>query len=100
MTTWRPRVSRRRVQVLLGALWVFDGALQFQPFMYRHEFVTRVLVPNAAGQPAPVARSITWAAGVVSHHLIFGHAARASDGHGALIAIALAVVSAVIGVGS
>src|SRR5229473_1090150 len=70
MTTWRPRVSRRRVQVLLGALWVFDGALQFQPFMYRHEFVTRVLVPNAAGQPAPVARSITWAAGVVSHHLI------------------------------
>ena len=46
-----------------------------------------------------MARSITWAAGVVSHHLIFGHAARASDGHGALIAIALAVVSAAIGVG-
>jgi hypothetical protein len=69
-TTWRPALSRRQIQVLLGALWLFDGALQFQPFMYSHGFVASILAPSAAGQPGPVAKSLTWAATIVSHNLV------------------------------
>jgi hypothetical protein len=72
-TTRSLKVGLRQIQILLGALWLLDGALQLQPFMYRHAFVTSVLLPNAAGQPAPVARSIAWAAGVVSDHLILAN---------------------------
>lgn len=35
----------------LGALWVLDGLLQFQPGMFGKDFVQQVLVPNFAGQP-------------------------------------------------
>lgn len=36
-------------------LWLFDGGLQLQPFMFSSAFVRQVLEPAAAGQPAPVA---------------------------------------------
>jgi hypothetical protein len=35
----------------LGALWILDGLLQFQPPMFGQEFVTNVLVPNLSAQP-------------------------------------------------
>jgi hypothetical protein len=40
-------------------IWILDAALQFQPSMFGPGFVTNVLLPNAQGQPAPVAWSIT-----------------------------------------
>lgn len=76
--TWRPSVGRRQVQIMLGVLWLFDGALQLQPYMYRQAFVTSTLAPNAAGQPGPLGASITWAAGVVSHHLVVANTAFAT----------------------
>ena len=42
--------SQRVLQIVLGALWILDAALQFQPFMFGRGFVD-VIVQNAAGQP-------------------------------------------------
>jgi hypothetical protein len=36
----------------LGALWILDGLLQFQPQMFGQNFVTQVLVPNLSDQPS------------------------------------------------
>ncbi len=60
--------TRRRLQLALAAVWLLDGILQFQPFMFTKDFATQVLAPTAQGNPAPVAHPITWAAGIVAHH--------------------------------
>jgi hypothetical protein len=50
----------RVVQTLLGLIWLLDGALQFQSFMYSRGFL-QLLLAGAAGQPAWLADSIGWA---------------------------------------
>jgi hypothetical protein len=65
----RLTVTRRGVQIALGLIWLLDGALQFQSFMYSHSFVTQMIEPMAQGQPHAIARSITWAAHLTSPHL-------------------------------
>lgn len=49
----------RIVQVALGCLWILDAALQFQPRMFGSDLINQMMLPNAAGQPAPIAWSIT-----------------------------------------
>lgn len=49
------RLTRRRLTIVLGILWLFDGALQLQPAMFTDAFARRVLAPAAAGQPGPLA---------------------------------------------
>jgi hypothetical protein len=49
------RVTARRVQIGLGLLWLLDGVLQFQPRMFGPDFVTGILQPASAGQPAFIA---------------------------------------------
>jgi hypothetical protein len=51
----------RRVQTLLGLLWLLDGGLQFQSFMYSHGFPA-MLVAASQGQPGWLHDSIFWAA--------------------------------------
>ena len=53
--------SRRAVQTVLGLIWVLDGALQFQPFMYGHGFIQAV-TGLESGQPHWLDTSINWAA--------------------------------------
>ena len=53
--------NARRLQTVLGLIWLLDGGLQFQSFMYSRGFL-QVIVGNAAGQPGWVADSINWAA--------------------------------------
>jgi hypothetical protein len=48
---------RRTIQTILGLMWLLDGALQFQPFMYSEGFV-RTRVAGAAGQPAWLAVAV------------------------------------------
>jgi cytochrome oxidase Cu insertion factor (SCO1/SenC/PrrC family) len=60
--------SRRAFQTALGALWLLDGALQFQPFMYSKGFV-QTLRGVASGQPAWLASSIDWAAHLAQRNL-------------------------------
>jgi hypothetical protein len=53
------RVTRRGVQIALGAIWLIAGVLQFQSYMYTHGFVSDVLQSTAAGQPSFIGRPIT-----------------------------------------
>lgn len=76
-TGWRSRVTPRSIQIALGGIWILDGVLQLQPSMFGRGFVTSVLLPNAQGQPAPLAWSIDSLAHFVSPdialwNLLFG----------------------------
>ena len=53
--------SRRTFQTLLGLIWLLDGALQFQPYMYGKGFV-QGLIGLESGQPHWLATTINWAA--------------------------------------
>jgi len=51
----------RRVQTVLGLLWLLDGGLQFQSFMYSRGFV-QMLASGAQSQPGWLHDSIIWGA--------------------------------------
>jgi hypothetical protein len=59
---------RRRLQLALAALWLFDGILQYQPSMFTKAF-PQMLADSAPGNPSVVAGPITWSAGLIDHHL-------------------------------
>lgn len=50
--------AARKLQITLGAIWLIDGALQLQPFMFRRSFVTQIIAPNEADQPGVIATPI------------------------------------------
>jgi hypothetical protein len=60
--------SRRKLQLALGAVWLLDGVLQYQPFMFSKGF-SQLLAGTAAGNPALIASPIAWSAGLIGHHL-------------------------------
>jgi hypothetical protein len=53
--------SRRAIQISLGLLWLLDGALQLQSFMYGGGFIAS-LKASGTGQPGWLADSVNWAA--------------------------------------
>lgn len=69
---------RRISQIALGAVWLIDGALQFQPVMFGKGFVTSVILPNADGQPGIVALPLTWIAHDIQPHVALFNALAAS----------------------
>lgn len=62
------RVNSRHIQIALGILWLVDGVLQMQPFMFSRGFATKVIAPAAAGQPSWVAWPVHQAASVIGSH--------------------------------
>jgi hypothetical protein len=60
---------RRMLQLALGALWLLDGMLQFQPAMFGKGF-PQMLAGSAPGNPALVARPINWSAAFIGHHVV------------------------------
>jgi hypothetical protein len=58
----------RTVQSVLGLIWLLDGALQFQSFMYSKGFIDLITV-NIPGQPAWLASSIRWSANLAGGNL-------------------------------
>ncbi len=68
---------RRALQLGLAALWLLDGVLQFQPSMYTQRF-PRMLAASAAGNPAVIARPVTWDANLIQHHLVLFNTAFAA----------------------
>jgi hypothetical protein len=60
--------ARRAIQTALGLIWLIDGALQFQSFMYTRGFV-QTLTGTAAGQPYWLGSSIRWAAHIFGSNL-------------------------------
>jgi hypothetical protein len=61
--------TRRALQLVLGMVWLLDAALQFQPYMFNSNFVTKTIEPTAAGDPGVVAGPVLWAAHVIAHHV-------------------------------
>jgi hypothetical protein len=59
----------RRAQIALGLLWLINGALQCQPYMFGKAFVTGVLLPSAAGQPSFIGTPITSIAHLIEPHV-------------------------------
>jgi len=63
--------ARRAIQAVLGLIWVLDGALQFQSFMYGKGFI-QLLANLTGGQPGWVASSVNQGAATMeSHQAIF-----------------------------
>ncbi|HXB65936.1 MAG TPA: iron transporter [Solirubrobacteraceae bacterium] len=60
--------SSRALQTALGLVWLLDGGLQFQSFMYSHGFV-EMLTANAPGQPGWLANSVEWGVHLAEHNL-------------------------------
>jgi hypothetical protein len=63
-----PLLSRRRLQIALGCLWLLDGGLQLQPFMFTLGFAHQVIAPAAVGQPLVVGGAVRWSAAVIATH--------------------------------
>ena len=53
-------LNRRRVQIALGALWVFDGLLQAEPANFARDYPLGELAQSAMGEPRLVNESIFW----------------------------------------
>jgi hypothetical protein len=60
--------ARRWVQVSLGAIWLLDAALQYQPYMFSRAFATGVIEPAGAGSPGFVASPVMFAGQFMLHN--------------------------------
>jgi hypothetical protein len=61
-------LTRRDIQIALGVLWLIDGVLQAQPFMFTTDFATQVIAPAGQGQPGFVSGPVHWASTVIAAH--------------------------------
>jgi len=61
--------ARRVLQLILAAIWLLDGVLQYQSFMYTKAF-TQMIGATSSGNPVIVAHPINWNATLVQHHLV------------------------------
>jgi hypothetical protein len=73
----KPSIARVG-QVALGLLWLLDGVLQFQPYMFGKRFVTGVILPAASGQPGIIRGPIVWMAGVIEPRVALFNAGAAT----------------------
>jgi hypothetical protein len=69
MLNGRLRITTRGIQITLGLIWLLDGLLQFQSFMYTHSFITEVIEPTAGGQPGLIGAPIKTFAHFYGHDL-------------------------------
>jgi hypothetical protein len=68
LRTYFASEPRRALQTALGLVWLLDGGLQFQSFMYSHGFI-EMLTGMTPGQPGWLGDSMSWAAHSAEHHL-------------------------------
>ena len=61
--------TRRSVQTVLGLIWLLDGGLQFQSFMYGKGFI-QMLTGMAPAQPHWLASSLLWGAHTMQSHQV------------------------------
>jgi hypothetical protein len=64
---WAAPDARRRLQLSLGALWLLDAILQYQPVMFTRAF-SQMLAATAPGNPAFVSEPVSWDARLVGQH--------------------------------
>ncbi len=76
---WRSRLGageargapdvRRVLQLALAGMWLFDGVLQYQAFMFSKGF-GQMLADTASGNPGIIATPISWDATLIQHHAV------------------------------
>ena len=64
------RVTPRRVQIVLGVLWLLDGLLQLQPYMFSHNFLSQMITSMAASQPAFIQWTINTAVTIATPYRV------------------------------
>jgi hypothetical protein len=99
----RRSLTRRDLQIALGVLWLLDGALQAQPFMFTRAFARQILAPVGQGQPGfvygPVhlastlfaANPVPWNAASAAIQVLLGLALIAGVGRVARYALAASI---------
>jgi len=60
----------RTAQTVLGLIWLLDGGLQFQSFMYSKGFI-QMITSMAPGQPHWLSASLVWGAHIAGRNLTF-----------------------------
>ena len=80
-----PARRRRALQLCLASLWLLDGVLQVQVFMFGRGFA-RMVDAAARGNPAVIAGPVSWAGRLIG-------------AHGALATCAIAAVEVLLGLG-
>jgi len=65
--------ARRALQLVLAAVWLLDGVLQYQSFMFTKGF-NQMLAGTAPGNPSVIATPITWDANLIDHHMVLTNA--------------------------
>ena len=71
-------VTRRRLELALGGVWLLDGALQFQPSMFSKSFFADLLGMANMGLPGPLAALVYRVSGLVGAHPVAWNVAFAS----------------------
>ena len=61
-------VTRHRVRIALGALWILDGLLQLQRSMFTARFAHQVLAPAGDGQPWFVSEPVSLTSRLIAEH--------------------------------
>jgi hypothetical protein len=74
----RPRITLRHIEIALGLLWLLDGGLQFQPFMFTAGFFDGILGMANMGLPGPVSTADFHIASLLSAHPAWWNAAFAT----------------------
>jgi hypothetical protein len=74
----RLRITRRGLQLALALIWLLDGALQFQPYMFSRGFASQVIAPAGAGNPGWIAGPVAWTAAQISNHMVLANASFAT----------------------
>jgi hypothetical protein len=63
-----PSPARRRLQLALAGLWLLDGMLKLQPYMFTKNFAPMTLGEAGQGAPAWLVDPLDWAKRIVSDH--------------------------------
>jgi hypothetical protein len=61
--------ARRMLQLALAGVWLLDGVLQYQSFMFTKAF-GQMLAATAPGNPGVIASPINWDARLIEHHAV------------------------------
>jgi len=61
--------ARRMLQLALAGVWLLDGVLQYQSFMFTKAF-GQMLAATASGNPGVIASPINWDARLIEHHAV------------------------------
>lgn len=60
--------TRRKIQIVLGILWLLDGVLQLQKQMFTSNFANKVILPAAIGQPTIVSGPLHFEIRIILAH--------------------------------